>query len=31
MVDDNLTRVHQHGAAKKHLNMIRQLANPEVV
>ena len=31
MVDDSITRVHQHGVPKKHLNMIKQLANPEVV
>ena len=31
MVDGSITRVHQHGAPKKHLNMIKPLANPEVV
>ena len=31
MVDGSITQVHQHGALKKHLNMIKQLANPEVV
>ena len=31
MVDGSITQVHQHGAPKKHLNMINQLANPEVV
>ena len=27
----SITQVHQHGAPKKHLNMIKQLANSEVV
>ena len=31
MVDGSITQVHQHGASKKHLNMIKQLANPEVI
>ena len=31
MVDGRITRVNQHGASKKHLNMIKQLANSEVI